>query len=266
MPRRRRPVESSHHERWLVSYADFITLLFALFVVLFASAQADQGRANRISESVRRALEDGQVAKTLGSILGTSRPGGKDGSDLAGSGKGAGNARPIPGGPEMALARSYEALRQSLRPEMEKDQVKIALEPRGLVISLREAAFFASGDDRVYPRAYAAIDRIARAIRPMSNPVRLEGHTDSFPIHNSRFRSNWELSAARSIAVMRFLVSRCGMPSSRMAVTAYADTMPVEPDDSAQGRLRNRRVDIVILSAAGAVSGPLPAGPAPVRR
>src|ERR1017187_3491452 len=198
MRRRRKADQHANHDRWLVSYADFITLLFAFFVVMFASAQADHGNAARVSASVKKALEEGQVKVVMAAILG----GAKDQ-------KGKGNAMMMgPGGaqptvqkdppPAPDLAGSLNSLRAALKLEIEKGQIQVAMDRRGLVISLRESAFFASGGDAVYPGTYSSIEKIARAIALLPSQVRLEGHTDSVPIHNSRFRNNWELSAARS--------------------------------------------------------------------
>jgi chemotaxis protein MotB len=248
--RRRRPADQHvNHERWLVSYADFITLLFAFFVVMFASAQADHGNAARVSASVKKALEEGQVKVVMAAILG----GAKDE-------KGKGNAMMMgPGGvtvqkkppPAPDLAVSLNSLRAALKLEIEKGQIRVAMERRGLVISLRESAFFASGGDAVYPGTYSSIEKIARAIALLPSQVRLEGHTDSVPIHNSRFRNNWELSAARSIAMLELLSARFDIPPQRLAVAGYADTAPVESNDTEPGRAHNRRVDIVILNERG---------------
>jgi chemotaxis protein MotB len=256
MARKRKPEQHANHDRWLVSYADFITLLFAFFVVMFASAEADRGKAARVSESVRKALDDGQVTSMLSGILG----GAKDD-------KGKGNAMMMgPGGAQRMptespatpanLASSLDALRSALKTEIEKGQLKITLEHRGLVVSLREASFFASGNDVVYPGTYSSIEKIAQAILQLPNLVRVEGHTDSVPIHNSRFRSNWELSAARGIATLELLTSRFGVPPGRLAVAGYADTVPLESNDTEEGRAHNRRVDVVILSNSGAEPEP----------
>jgi chemotaxis protein MotB len=260
MRRRRRTEQHANHDRWLVSYADFITLLFAFFVVMFASAQADHGTAARVSASVRKALEEGQVKAVVAAILGGAKDDKGKGNAMM---KGPGGSQPIvqEKRPPADLAGSLESLRAALKPEIAKGQLQIAMEKRGLVISLREAAFFASGDDAAYPGAYSSVEKIARAIAALPSRVRLEGHTDSIPIHNSRFRSNWELSAARSIAMLELLVSRYDIPPQRLAVAGYADTAPLESNDSEQGRAHNRRVDIVILNESGASPEPKPAAP-----
>jgi chemotaxis protein MotB len=258
MTRRRKPEEPVNHERWLVSYADFITLLFAFFVVMFATAQSDRGKAARVSESVREALEDGQVKSAVAAILGnTPYDKGREKSRLK---------SPGPATPSLQeklsttdLAVSLESLKAALKVEIEKGQLKISLEPRGLVISLRESAFFASGDDGVYPGTYPSVEKIARVIAALPSQVRLEGHTDAVPIHNSRFRNNWELSAARSITMLELLVSRFNIPPQRLAVAGYADTVPVESNDTELGRAHNRRVDIIILNEHGLGPEPKPA-------
>lgn len=258
MARRRKPEEPANHERWLVSYADFITLLFAFFVVMFATSQADHGKAERVSESVRKALEDGQVKSAVAAILGGTRDDkGQGNAQIKGPGGAKATVQEAP--PAADLSASLSALRAALKVEIEKGQLDITLEQRGLVISLREAGFFGSGDDVLYPGTYVSIQKIARAIAALPNPVRLEGHTDSVPIHNSRFKSNWELSAARSIAMLDLFVSRFGIPPARLAVAGYAETVPLESNGTAAGRGHNRRVDIVILNRYGLGSEPKPA-------
>jgi chemotaxis protein MotB len=261
MARRRKPEPHANHERWLVSYADFITLLFAFFVVMFASAQADKGKAARVAESVRKALDDGQVKVVVAAILGGTRDDKGKGNAMM---MGPGGARPAvpetPPLPAADLTGSMQALKSVLKDEIGKGQIQITLEQRGLVISLREAAFFASADDTVYPGTYSSIGKIATALRGLPNQIRLEGHTDSVPIHNSRFRNNWELSAARSIAMLELLETRFQVQSGRLAVAGYADTAPLESNDTDEGRSHNRRVDIVVLNENGARPEPHPAG------
>jgi chemotaxis protein MotB len=262
----RKPRRQAHenHERWLVSYADFITLMFAFFVVMFAASQTDKSRAKQVSESVTRALEEGKVSAAVAAILH-----GKAEAKPRGNGA-PGAAQPKPGAgpnPEAAdLLPSLEYLTTELKQEIAAGKLQLRMEPRGLIVSLTEAAFFPSGEDTIDTGAYASIEKIAVVIRKLPNPVRLEGHTDSVPIHNSRFRSNWELSAARGIAMLELLKSQCGVDEKQLAMAGYADTSPVESNATATGRARNRRVDLVILTKAGYASEPSgnaePANPA----
>ncbi|HUK19475.1 MAG TPA: flagellar motor protein MotB [Bryobacteraceae bacterium] len=262
--KRRHAPEHENHERWLVSYADFITLLFAFFVVMFASTQADKAKARAVSESVRDALEQGQFRSVLATVLGKGRhendrtaadP--RVGAKASGAGlkvldKDVGSPKSGQETPPPAdLVKSAQTLESALAEELKKGKVAIGLEPRGLVISLREAGFFASGDDIVSPSSLPALAKIASVVAALPNPVRLEGHTDSLPIHNSRFRSNWELSTARAIATLELLAGRYQIPRARMAVAGYAENVPADSNDSEAGRAHNRRVDIVLLTAEG---------------
>jgi chemotaxis protein MotB len=157
------------------------------------------------------------------------------------------------------LLPSLEYLSEELKDEIKSGKMQMSLQPRGLVVSLSQAAFFPSGEDRIEPATYPSIGKVASAIRKLPNPVRLEGHTDSVPIHNSRFRSNWELSAARAVAMLELLTRRFSIPPERCAIAGYADNAPVDNNDSEEGRSRNRRVDIVILNTDGLLREPPPA-------
>jgi chemotaxis protein MotB len=242
--RRKRSEEHPNHERWLISYADFITLLFAFFVVMYANGQTDKTRAQQVAESVRQAFEHGYMPAKLAAILGGTV------NDV-----GPGNAqRRGPGGREAAqapvadLAQSLKRLTAELEQEIKEGKLQVSLNSRGLVVSLKEAAFFPSGEDRIPAERMPVMAKLARVILDLPNAVRLEGHTDAVPIHNARFRSNWELSAARSIAVLDLFENTFKIPRSRLAVAGYADTAPVASNDTAEGRARNRRVDVVILT------------------
>jgi len=149
---------------------------------------------------------------------------------------------------EAELVPSLQYLTSALAAEIQNGEIELHMEPRGLVVSLRQAAFFPSGGDTVDPKTYASLDKIGATLRNLPNGVRLEGHTDSVPIHTARFRSNWDLSAARSIAMLDLFVDRFQVPAQRLAVAGYADTAPVDSNDTDQGRAHNRRVDIVILA------------------
>ncbi|MGI8988806.1 MAG: OmpA/MotB family protein [Bryobacteraceae bacterium] len=151
-------------------------------------------------------------------------------------------------------------LSKELDGEIRSGKMKLSLEARGLVVTLSQATFFPSGGDAIAPATFSSIDKVAKAIQRLPNPVRLEGHTDSIPIHTARFRSNWELSAARSIAMLELLNNRGGIGINRLAVAGYAETIPVDTNGSEEGRGHNRRVDIVILNRQGLVKEPARSG------
>ncbi|HWZ29809.1 MAG TPA: flagellar motor protein MotB [Bryobacteraceae bacterium] len=257
MARKRKAKEPENHERWLISYADFITLLFAFFVVMFASSQTDKGRAQQVSDSVKKALEGQSVKQTLAEILGGARDDtGKGNAMIRGPG---GARKPQEEKKDVKAAEllpSLQVLTKELKQEIDAGQIQIAMQPRGLVVSFTQAALFPSGEDVVSPEAFHALEMIASAIVRIPNPVRLEGHTDAVPIRTARFRSNWDLSAARSIAVLDLLSTRFGVPRARMSIAGYAETAPVASNDTEAGRAQNRRADIVILSEQAMIAEP----------
>jgi chemotaxis protein MotB len=271
---RKKHTAHENHERWLVSYADFITLLFAFFVVMFATTQADKGKAKQMSDSVTAALEDGgvsgvkaAVAKVLGGTLDDKGQGNAQMKGPGGAQKAAKEDQPV----VAELVPSLKALNESLKQEIDEGKLEVNLQPRGLVVSLRQAAFFPSGEDTIDPKVYPVIDKLARTLATVKNPLLLEGHTDSVPIHTARFPSNWELSAARAIALLNVLSTKYSIPPGRMAVSGYADTVPMGSNDTPEGKARNRRVDLIILSKLAiqtAAKGAAPAGaakPAPAK-
>ena len=252
MAKKKHAAEHENHERWLVSYADFITLLFAFFVVMFASSQTDKSRARQISEAVEKALEQGktigvppQVAKILG---GTVDDKGQGNAQMKGPGGAQRAAKEAPPEDVVELVPSLKALNSTLEQEIKDGKVEVNLEPRGLVVSLKQTAFFPSGADVIDPATYPIIGKLADALNSVKNPLRIEGHTDSVPIHTSRFRSNWELSAARSIAMMEMLSTRFKVDPTRVAIVGFADNDPEASNDTPEGRAKNRRVDIVIMN------------------
>lgn len=259
MARRHKHPAHENHERWLVSYADFITLLFAFFVVMFASSQTDKGKAAQVSESVKRALEEGKMSAVVNTILGGSATDEGKGNAMM---RGPGGANKVVMSEKkqrqdlVELTPSLMVLSSELKQEIAAGKIKVSMEPRGLAVSFKEATLFASGDDVISRDALESIAKVAAAINKLPNPVRLEGHTDSVPIHTARFRSNWELSAARSIALLDLLADSYHVEKDRMSIGGYADTAPVENNDTEEGRARNRRCDIVILNQTGLMGEP----------
>jgi chemotaxis protein MotB len=258
MSRKKKHPEHENHERWLVSYADLLTLLFAFFVVMFASSQSDKGKAKQVSEAVRQAMEEGRISGAIAGLLRSDK--GKHGPAAApaaapGPANAAGEGA---NGKAAELLPTLQYLTDELKQEIATGKMQLRLEERGLVVTLRETAFFGSGDADVSADTYPSIEKVAKAINAIPNPVRLEGHTDAVPIHNSRFRSNWELSAARGIAMLELFSARFGTPRERLAIAGYADNLPVDSNQTDDGRARNRRVDVVILSRRGLAGEPQP--------
>lgn len=231
---RRTRQSAPNPDRWLVSYADFITLMFGFFVVLYAVAQSDRAKAKDVAASVLRAF--GGSAAIMRPMPAAVIPA-------------VANTAPKPEAPatRAALALPYADLKQQLKQEIADGKMQVAMDARGIIISLHEKSFFPSGEDLIYPSAFESMSKIAAVIRNLPNSVLLEGHTDSVPIHNQRFRSNWDLSAARSIAVLQHFESRYGIAPQRFAIAGYADNLPVAGNESDEGRSKNRRVDIVIV-------------------
>ena len=218
-------------DRWLVSYADFVTLLFALFVVLFAVARSERASAKQLADSFKQAITNRSIPAAVPASVPAPAP------------------AAVSAPPAGELTPAFERLQEQLAPEIAAGKMKVAMETRGGVISLREGAFFASGSDGLEPAAYASMAKVAAVILDLPNAVRLEGHTDSVPIRNGRFHSNWELSAARSIAALSYFESKFGISADRFSVSGYADNLPVADNESMDGRAQNRRVDVVIVSA-----------------
>lgn len=208
-------------DRWLISYADLVTLLFALFVVLFAAA--DHERARLIAHSI--ATQFGDTETSSQEIRGNSVLPGTDSLTK-----------------EQAAVNRAFANNQTLMAS-----ARVTRTERGLVVSLAEAGFFAPGDAGLRDDALALIDDLADALRESEAQLRVEGHTDSTPINNARYHSNWELSTARASSVLARLLVR-GIPSARLSVAGYADERPVADNSTPEGRALNRRVDLVILS------------------
>lgn len=258
--RRKKHPAHENHERWLVSYADFITLLFAFFVVMFASSQADKRRAQQVSEAVKKAL-DGAMPPALAALWGGAPDRtGPGNAQLRGPG---GSEVPTPPPSEQELAEllpSLQVLAAELEAEIRAGEIQLSMQPRGLVVSFQQAALFPSGEDVISPDAYQGLAKVAAAIAKIPNPVRLEGHTDSLPISTARFRNNWDLSAARAIALLDIFTTRFSLPPARFSVAGYADTAPAASNATEEGRRRNRRVDIVVLNEQGVQGEPLKYG------
>jgi chemotaxis protein MotB len=228
------------HERWLVSYADFITLLFAFFVVLFATGQSDKRKKVELAASIQAAFNQMGIFEPHPELAPVTR--------LIGTGASA--APPTEGATFSSTPESMVIVRQQVeeaaRLEIDRGVIAIHESPNGMVISLQEAGFFDSGAAGIRTSALPVLDRIAEVL-PQS-PLRVEGHTDDVPIHTSHFASNWELSSARASSIARLLLLHANVHAEQMSVAGYAEFHPATSNSTAEGRARNRRVDIVLLN------------------
>ena len=248
-PQRRRASHVSH-DRWLVSYADFVTLLFAFFVVLYASAQVDRQRALQVSNAIRSGF------RQLGVF--PDDESGRDGiRSLPMAARTTSPAAPS-SPPVLRLDPNADAnpaefgnlsseLARALAAQIKRNEVALHMEPEGLVVSLREIGFFDSGSASLKPGANEAFSKVAAILRAHSCAVRIEGYTDNVPIHTAQFASNWELSTARASSLVRSLADSYGLSPELLSAVGYAEFHPAFSNETSQGRALNRRVDLVIL-------------------
>jgi chemotaxis protein MotB len=260
MRRRKRSRPHTNHERWLVSYADFITLLFAFFVVLYASAQVDQRKVGRLALAIQVAFQELGVfpASTTQVPINMNQPMPFSTVQAIENTNNTTDLGRVSSPPEDALTAASEEsnlstlqseLQQALQHEISLHTIALHRESEGLVISLREFGFFDSGSAALKPSALPALDRIASILSVRSCHLRIEGHTDNIPIHTPQMASNWELSTARSTELVRLLILRYRFSPNRLAAAGYAEYHPITSNNTPQGRAQNRRVDVVILSA-----------------
>jgi chemotaxis protein MotB len=237
--RKKRPRRVSS-DRWLVSYADFITLLFAFFVVLFATGQSDKHKKVQLAASIQTAFHQMGLFEARSNL-----PTLADIPGIEGSAQAPAVTSPLPATPQAMLAVKQQ-IEEAARPEIDHGVIGIHESASGLVVSLQEAGFFDSGAAGIRPSALPALDRIA-AVLPQS-ALRVEGHTDNVPIHTAQFASNWELSSSRASSIARLLLLHANVHAEIMSVAGYAEFHPATSNDTAEGRARNRRVDIVLLA------------------
>jgi chemotaxis protein MotB len=237
MSRRKRRSHRPSHDRWLVSYADFITLLFAFFVVLYSTAQVDRKKVGQLSAAIQVAFQQ------LGANPTSTSP-----IQVPVEINQAAPAVALPPREELPdLSGLRKELGQTLAPEISRGEVTLRTGRDGLVISLKEAGFFNSGSAGVKAASEPAFSRMARVLAEGRYNIRIEGHTDNVRIHNAQYSSNWELSTARSTEMIRLLVVSYGFDPERLSASGYGEYHPVASNRTEDGRALNRRVDLVVL-------------------
>ena len=234
----------------MVSYADFMTLLFAFFVVLYSSSQVDKAKMKSLSNAITAGFQELGVGAASGGarvvIPGTT---------------------PAPFASPAQSAEGAELMRHKLEnglaEDLDRRTVSLRETREGLVLSLREVGFFDSGSATLRANSMDTFDRIGSVLASIASNLRIEGHTDDVPIHTAQFQSNWELSSARATEVIRLLLTREGIGPQRLSAAGYAEYHPVADNSTEDGRRLNRRVDIVIIAPheISAVPNPTPSQP-----
>jgi len=244
--KRHKKHEHVNHERWLVSYADFITLLFAFFVVMFAVSQVDSKKLGRFTESVNVAFQTkGLFAPSSGSPL---ERGGSAGASIV--------PAVVSDRPSLfrysAASPRAQAVRESLEESVDElglaSSVGLRYDERGVVVSLPEGLYFRPGTANLKTEALDELRAIGQAVRGQTGPILVEGHTDDQPVRSPLFPSNWELSATRAARVARFLVEEVGLEGTRISAIGLADTRPLVENVDDVSREANRRVQLVIVT------------------
>ena len=224
---------AENHERWIVSYADMLTLLFALFVVLYATSDANPQKLQTVKHSIDQAFSVGVLQGTNG-----ASPIFESGGGLTPS------ISEIKSNNFAALARTLGSFSKTNGLE---NKITIRNDVNSITISLADNLLFDSGSADLKPGAQDVLTQVASALAGLPNALMIEGHTDDVPVNSPDFASNWELSGARASRVLRFLEAAGSLKRERISFAGYAENRPVADNGTAEGRALNRRADIVIL-------------------
>ena len=260
MVRRRRRNHDDEHEnleRWLVSYADFITLLFAFFVVMYAISSVNEGKYRVLSDAMVSAFRNVEVMDG-GAIIPTLPS----------------NAvvlKQIAGRPDSSQDRRRQAQREKMRsvaqdifralaPLVRQGKVRLVETDKGVTIEIADSVLFSPGQAQLEPTSIQALRSVGSVLAPTEFPIVIEGHTDNQPIRTPQYPSNWELSAVRATTVLRLFVD-AGVSPQRLTAIGYGEQHPVESNETLEGRARNRRVSILIESAIPLDAPTLPMAP-----
>ena len=261
--KREHEAEKENGERWLLTYADLITLLMIFFVVLYSMSKVDAQRFAAVAESLNKALGGGTPAKIelavspVGpSLFQTGTP--SSNTTVPGNGKdpnNTSNTMPDEGtnvgqGKGDTEKMSIDAIKAKLDKFAADNGIQTTLvttiEERGLVVSIQETLLFASGSADITARARDILEKISTVLAVAPNQIKVEGHTDNLPISTAQFPSNWELSVIRSTNVVHIL-QHDGISPNRLSAAGYGEFRPISPNDTDAGRGQNRRIDLIIL-------------------
>ena len=243
---RKKSEEPHNHERWLVSYADFITLLFAFFVVMYATSQSDNEKQAKFEKSFKKAMGMFQTTGS-GGILSSPFPSHvKDGSPIESPIK-------IFQDPRSSKKELRDSLWQLIYSKLSEEQIKeagldIYDDSQGIRINLTAGKLFAPGSAKIIPEALKKLDVIGAILKMSDRRLIVEGHTDNEKISSDIYPSNWELAAARASTIVRYLIKRHKVPADLISVASFADQRPLVKNNSAENRAKNRRIEILITT------------------
>lgn len=244
--KKRRHEEHENHERWLVSYADFITLLFAFFVVLYATSNSNTEKEKQFEESIRKEMKIGM------GFGGGSGSGPKDGFGMKfGEVDAIPDAEIFPrrAGPTEVEDVVERLIEKSMTAKERAEAISsIRHDSMGVRISLAAANFFPSGSAKLRLPALSSLDKLAGILKRTDLKVMIEGHTDDLQVNSGQFETNWELASARASSVVRYLAKVHKVDPKRLGAASYADQRPVVPNTTEDNRNKNRRIEIVILT------------------
>ena len=248
MARKKPPEEPENLERWLVSYADFITLLFAFFVVMYSISQVNEGKYRILSDTLNSAFQ--VDARTMSPIqmgdpgIAANAPEMQQ-TDRIGRTTSAVDQNRMASPAEQSVARMKENVSEEMKPLVDEGLLSVSEDTNFVEIEIDTSALFDSGGAEPTEAAVPILEAIGNILKPLPFPVKVEGHTDDRPIQTERYPSNWELSAARAASVVR-LLSRGGVEAARLSAVGYGAERPVADNDTAEGREENRRVVLVL--------------------
>jgi chemotaxis protein MotB len=214
--------EHDNVERWMVSYADFITLLFAFFTVMYAISHVDTGKLEKFAASTKDAFNVNPVHKKQ--IIEGVMPSGNNQITLS------------------------EEIKNSILSLGVSGDIQVRQDERGVILSLKDSLLFDSGRAEIKDDGLKVLDTIASIIRRVPYRILIEGHTDNVPIKSNLFPSNWELSTTRAANVLNYLIKNYNLPPERFAISGYAEYRPIASNETLEGRAKNRRVDIVFIN------------------
>ncbi|MBI5491377.1 MAG: OmpA family protein [Deltaproteobacteria bacterium] len=234
MARKKKHEEHENHERWLVSYADFITLLFAFFTSMYAMSSVNEGKFRVLSESLGIAFNPSLYASTKvhqgPSFVREQRP------NLASEVNGGSN---------------YEKIESALKDLAKGQKLTFVTEGHKITIRVSESTLFDAASDELLPEALPVLDEVAAVLKDLPSQIRIEGHTDNIPVNTARFPSNWDLSSARAIKILKYFVAGHRFDPRKLSALGYGEYRPIDSNDTPSGRLKNRRVDITITDSTG---------------